>query len=66
MIAQVSQASSPLLLALAVWAFASGRVVPRWVHDAAERRADEWKRLAQDQQGTVARSLSVADRERVS
>lgn len=65
-IAQVSQASSPFLLVMAVWAFATGRVVPRWVHDAAEKRADEWKQLAQAQQGISARSLSAAERERPS
>lgn len=65
-IAQVSQASSPFLLVLAVWAFATGKVVPRWIYDASERRAEEWKRLAQEQQGTVARSLTVAERERVA
>lgn len=62
-IAQVSQASSPFLLTLAVWAFATGRIVPRWVHDASERRADEWKRLALGQQQLTDRSLDVARRE---
>lgn len=61
-IAQVSQAASPFLLTLAVWAFATGRVVPRWVYDASERRAEEWKRLADRQQGLTDRSLSVAER----
>ena len=65
-IAQVSEASSPFLLALAVWAFATGRVVPRWIYDASERRADEWKRIAERQQGLTDRSLDVARRETVS
>lgn len=61
-IAQVSQASSPFLLALAVWAFASGRVVPRWVYEASEARANEWKALAQSTQRTADRSLTVAEK----
>lgn len=69
-IATVSQAASPFLLTLAVWAFATGKVVPRWVYDASERRADEWRQLAHGQQPLTDRSLDVAaravDRERVS
>lgn len=61
-IAQVSQASSPFLLALAVWAFASGRVVPRWIFDRETQRADEWKALAQSTQRTADRSLTVAEK----
>lgn len=61
-IAQISQASSPFLLALAVWAFATGRVVPRWLYDASERRSEEWKRLALGQQPLTDRSLDVAER----
>lgn len=63
-IAQVSQASSPFLLVMAVWAFATGRVVPRWVHDASERRAEEWRALSETQRLIIDRALTNAERER--
>jgi len=63
-IAQVSTASSPFLLVCAIWAFATGKVVPRWLYDASERRADEWKRLVQHQQHMTEQSLGQTERER--
>lgn len=62
LVAQVSQAASPFLLALAVWAFATGKVVPRWIYDAEARRAEEWRQLALRQQPLTQRSLDVAER----
>lgn len=65
-IGQVSQASSPFLLVLAVWAFAFGKVVPRWVYDASEKRAEEWRALSDAQRLIIDRALSNAEREHLS
>jgi len=61
---QISQASSPFLLVIAVWAFAMGKVVPRWVHDASEKRAEEWRQLSETQRQIIDRALTNAERER--
>lgn len=45
MLLKVSQAGAPLLLALAVWAFATGRVVPRWLYDREVARAEALQKL---------------------
>ena len=51
LIAQVSQATSPFILALAVWAFATGKVVPRWIHDEAlKREAAVWTLYEREKQ----------------
>ncbi len=62
LIGQVSQASSPFLLALAVWAFATGRVVPRWVLDDAAKREAAWQLLYEREKATAERLIE--DRER--
>lgn len=61
-IGQVSQATSPFLLALAVWAFATGKVVPRWIFDEAAKREQAWQTLYEREKATSERLLE--DRER--
>ena len=62
LLGQVSQASSPFLLALAIWAFAVGRVVPRWVHDESVKREAAWQTLYEREKATAERLIE--DRER--
>ncbi len=42
---KISQAGAPALLAFAVWAFATGRVVPRWLYDREVTRTEALQRL---------------------
>lgn len=61
-LAQVSQAASPFLLVLAVWAFATGKVVPRWIYDEAMKREAAVWTLYEREKATSERLLD--DRER--
>lgn len=56
-LSQVSQATSPFLLALAIWAFATGKVVPRWIYDQAEKREAAWQTLYEREKATTERLL---------
>ena len=40
-----SQVSAPALLVFAVWCFATGRVVPRWLYDREVARTEALQRL---------------------
>jgi hypothetical protein len=62
LIAQVSQMSSPFLLAMAVWAFATGKVVPKWVLDESAKREAAWQTLYEREKATAERLIE--DRER--
>jgi hypothetical protein len=61
-ISKIAQASSPVLLVLAIWAFATGKVVPRWVHDDAAKREEAWRVLYEREKSTSERLIE--DRER--
>jgi hypothetical protein len=60
---QVSQASSPFLLVLAVWAFATGRVVPRWIFDESAKREQAWQVLYEREKATAERLIEQRERE---
>jgi hypothetical protein len=59
---QVSQATSPFLLALAVYAFATGKVVPKWIYEEAAKREEAWRVLYEREKATSERLIE--DRER--
>lgn len=61
-ISTISQAGSPFLLVLAVWAFATGKVVPRWIFDLETKRADSWQTLYEREKGTSEKLLEVQHR----
>lgn len=57
---KVAQAGSVTLLVIATWAFATGRVVPRWVLDeSAKREAALWV-LYEREKATTDRLLTRA------
>ncbi len=61
-ISKFAQASAPVLLVVSVWAFAVGRVVPRWIYDEAAKREAAWQTLYEREKATAERLLE--DRER--
>jgi hypothetical protein len=63
-ISQVSQATAPFLLVMAVWAFATGKVVPRWVHDEAAKREQAWMTLYEREKATSERLIEEQERRR--
>jgi len=54
---KVSQVGSTALLVIAVWAFATGRVVPRWVLDESAKREAAWTLLYEREKATVEKLL---------
>ena len=62
LIGQISQASSPFLLALAVWAFANGKVIPRWLYDESVKRETAVWALYEREKVTSERLLAERDR----
>lgn len=61
-VSSFATASAPALLVAAVWAFATGRVVPRWIFDESVRREQAWQTLYERERATAERLLE--DRER--
>lgn len=61
-VSKVAQASAPVLLVISVWAFAVGRVVPRWIYDECSRREAVWQALYAREKETSERLIE--DRER--
>lgn len=62
MLGSVAQASAPFLLVLAVWAFAVGKVVPRWIYDESTKREQSWQILYEREKATAEKLIE--DRER--
>jgi hypothetical protein len=63
-VSRIAQASSPVLLVLAVWAFAVGRVVPRWVYEESSKRESAWQLLYEREKATAERLLDEQERRR--
>lgn len=61
-IKQWVDATGPLLLIMAVWALATGRVVPRMYYDAKCKEAEKWQDIAWRNQGVAGRTVDLADR----
>lgn len=55
-------ATGPLLLLAAVWALATGRVVPRMYYDAKCREAEKWQDIAWRNQSVAGRTVDLADK----
>lgn len=50
-----------MVLAIAVWAFLTRRVVPAWAYRELERREDEWKRIALSGTTVAQRVVTLAE-----
>lgn len=49
-------------LVIAVWAFASGKVVPRWLYDAKVADCERWQSVAERAANALERAGDVADK----
>lgn len=61
-VGRISQAGSPFLLVLAIWAFATGKVVPRWIYDEAVKREGAWQTLYEREKTTSERLIEDHER----
>ena len=49
-------------LVIAVYAFASGKVVPRWLYDEKVRECERWQSVAERAANVLERASEIADR----